>query len=212
MQHRHGQDERQIEPVGDIDMRFGPAQDREHVNRQIADPDNRQPDIDIPFRLGIFLALGDPHQIAGGGQHDEQLIPPEHETGEAGEGQPRPASTLDHVKRRGNQRVASEREDDRRRVQRAQTAEVDIFDAEVERGKRQFECDVEAGQKSGHAPEHRGDDRPANHFVIIFARHWRMQDAARDRVEILAAQGDDQRNGRSQRADAHVHRKTPVYR
>jgi 23S rRNA (cytosine1962-C5)-methyltransferase len=97
VQHRHGQDEGEVEPVGHIDVRFRALHQRADEDGQIGNPDHRQPQIDIPFRLGIFLALGDAQEIAGGGQHDEQLIAPEHEAGEGREGQTRAAGALHDI-------------------------------------------------------------------------------------------------------------------
>ena len=138
MQHCHGQNETEEEPVGDIDMRFRPLDDRADEHRSIADPDDGQPDIDIPFRFGIFLGLGDAQQIAGGRQHDEQLVAPENKTGEAGEGQPRPARALDDVKTRRDQRIASECENDGRSMQRTKPSESSIFEAQIEHRKGQL--------------------------------------------------------------------------
>ena len=64
-----------------------------------------------------------PIKITGSGQHDKQLVPPENETGEAGEGQPRPARALHDIVARRDQRVASESKNNSRRVKRPQTAE-----------------------------------------------------------------------------------------
>ena len=58
VQHRDGDDEGEIEPVGDIDVRFLALPERAQEGEQVADPDDGQPDIGIPFRLGIFAATG----------------------------------------------------------------------------------------------------------------------------------------------------------
>jgi hypothetical protein len=46
---------------------------RAEEDQQVDDPDHGQPEVGVPFRLGVFLALGDAQQIAGAGEHDEQL-------------------------------------------------------------------------------------------------------------------------------------------
>jgi hypothetical protein len=62
-------------------MRLLALDDRTHEHRQIGDPDDGQPQVDVPFGLGIFLRLGDAEQVTGRGQHDEQLVSPEDEAG-----------------------------------------------------------------------------------------------------------------------------------
>ena len=79
VQDRDDQDEGHVVPVGNVDMRFFAAQKSANVDREIDDPDDDQPDVRIPFRLGIFLRLGDAHEIAARGQHAEQIIAEQHE-------------------------------------------------------------------------------------------------------------------------------------
>ena len=57
MKHRDGDDEGEVEPVRDEDVRFLALDQRHQEHQQIGDPDDRQPEIRIPFRLGIFLAI-----------------------------------------------------------------------------------------------------------------------------------------------------------
>ena len=49
---------------------------------EIGDPDDGQPEVDVPFGLGVFRDWVMPSEIAGGGQHDEELVAPEDEPGE----------------------------------------------------------------------------------------------------------------------------------
>ena len=58
MQHSDGYDEGQIEPVGDIDMPFFAFEDGAHEDREIRQPNDGQPDINVPFRLRVFFGLG----------------------------------------------------------------------------------------------------------------------------------------------------------
>jgi hypothetical protein len=39
--------------------------DRAEEDREVGDPDDGQPEVDVPFGLGVFLALGDAEQVAG---------------------------------------------------------------------------------------------------------------------------------------------------
>ena len=135
MQHGDGDDEGEVEPVGHVDVRFLALHERAEEHQEIGDPDDGEPEIDIPFGLGIFAALGDAEQIAGGGQDDEQLVAPEHEPGEIAEGQLRAAGALDDIEAGADQRVAAKGEDHRRGVQRPQPAEIEPFEIGVQAGK-----------------------------------------------------------------------------
>ena len=117
--------------------------------RQIGDPDERQPDIDIPLGLGIFAGLGDAEQIARGGEDDEELVAPEHEPGEIAESEPRPAGALDDIEAGGDQSVAAKSKDDRRGMQRPQTAEIGPWQVEIEHRKGELQGDDHAHEKPG---------------------------------------------------------------
>ena len=166
MQHGDGHDERQIEPVGDVDMRFLAPQDRAEEDHEIGDPDDGQPQIDIPFGLGIFAALGDAQQIAARRHDEEQLVAPEHEPGEIAAEQPRATSPLHDVEGGGDQRVAAEGEDDGRRMQRTDAAEIEPgFDIQV--GKGELGGDDDPDQQPDRAPEHGGDHAVADRLVHV---------------------------------------------
>src|SRR3546814_15528745 len=92
-------------------MRLFALDQRTHIGDEVNDPDQRQPEIDIPFRLGVFLALGDTEDIAKRSQNDEKLVAEEQEPadGPAAE-QPRPAGPLPNKKRRTTQGVPPEAE------------------------------------------------------------------------------------------------------
>src|SRR3546814_18867943 len=83
----------------------------------------------------------------------------EDKTRGAGKGEPRGAVTLNDIEARRDQRVAAERKNHRGRVQRAQSPEAGIFDAEVERRKGELQCDVEADREPCDTPEARSDER-----------------------------------------------------
>jgi hypothetical protein len=134
---------------------------------QIGHPDNDgQPQIDIPFRLGIFAALGDPQQIAGRRHDDEQLIAPEHEPRQIAAKQPRARGALDHVERCGQQRVSAKGENHRRGVQRTGAPEIQPWlDVEIWIGE--LKGDNDAHQKADNTPEGGGDDAVADNLVEI---------------------------------------------
>ena len=167
VQHRHGDDEGEVEPVCDIDVRFAALGQRGHEDDQVRYPDHGQPQVDIPFRLGIFFRLGDTQQVAGSGQHDEQLVAPEHEPGETRIRQLRTAGALDDIEAGCDQRVAAESENHGTGVQGTQAAKVEIG-FEVELRKCQLQGDEQTGAKPRQTPEHRRDHAPAHRIVVIF--------------------------------------------
>ncbi|GFO81266.1 MAG: hypothetical protein A49_08930 [Methyloceanibacter sp.] len=68
MQNRDDENEGKEVPVGDIDMRLLPARQGAQIEREVGHPYDHQPDIRIPFGLGILLGLGDAERIAGDGK------------------------------------------------------------------------------------------------------------------------------------------------
>ena len=123
VQHGDGDDEGQVVPVGDVDVRLPPLQQRADEEAEIGEPDDRQPEVGQPFRLGVFAALRDAHDVAEGGEHDEELVAPEDELGGEAPGQPRAAGALHAVEAGADHRIAAEGEDDAAGVHRAQPAE-----------------------------------------------------------------------------------------
>jgi hypothetical protein len=91
---------RQEEPVGHVDVRLLALHDRAQEHQPGSHPDDGQPEVDVPFGLGVFLGLRGAQQVAGRGQHDEQLVAPEHEPGQVAAPEPRRAGALHDVEGR----------------------------------------------------------------------------------------------------------------
>ncbi len=83
------------------------AAGRAHEDDQIGNPDDGEPDVDIPFGFGIFTALRNAEQIAGRGHDDEKLIAPEYEPGEIAAEKAGAAGALHDIEGRADQRVAA---------------------------------------------------------------------------------------------------------
>ena len=109
---------------------------RAEEDQQIGDPDDGQPEVGVPFRLGIFLRLGDAEQIAGAGDDDEEVVAEHDEPGREVAGEPRAAGALHDIERGRDQHVAAEGEDHRRGVQRPEAAERDPGQIEIEHRER----------------------------------------------------------------------------
>ncbi len=156
MQDGDGQDEAEIKPVRHIDMRLLALHHRAEEDQQVDDPDDGQPEVGIPFRLGVFLALRDAEQIAGAGDDDEEVVAEDDEPGRERASQPRPAGALHDVEGGADQHVAAEGEDHRRGVQRPHPAEIDPGQVEVQRREGELRGDEQADGEAGDAPDHRG--------------------------------------------------------
>ena len=167
VQHGDGDDEGEIEPVRHVDMRLSPLGERADEDEEVDDPDDGQPQNDVPFGLGIFLGLGDPEQITRGGKHDEELIAPEYEPRRPPPGEPRAARALHHIERARDQDIAAKGEDDGRGVQRPEPAEAGPRQIEIEDGICELPGNHIADKETGQPPEHRGDDAGADHAVGI---------------------------------------------
>ncbi len=212
VQHRNRHDEGEIEPVGDVDMRFLAARQRADEDHEIGNPDDRQPQVDVPFGLGIFLRLGNAEQVAGRCQHDEQLVAPEDEPREIGKSQLCAAGALHDVEARRQQGVAAEGEDHRAGMQRTQASEIEIG-FEIQLRISQLGGDENARQKARESPEHGGDDAPANGIVVIPRRSvGKLEEAPRlaQRVEPRGADPDHHetkgRNDPGVRGEAAIRR------
>jgi hypothetical protein len=99
-------------------MRLLAANDGAEEDQEISHPHDGQPEIGVPFRLGIFLRLSDAEQIAGAGNENEEIVAEHDEPGRKVAGEPRAAGALHDIERRADQYVAAEGEDHRRGVQR----------------------------------------------------------------------------------------------
>ncbi|CDX58097.1 hypothetical protein MPL3365_290087 [Mesorhizobium plurifarium] len=194
MQHRNGHDEGEVEPVGDVDMRFLALENSAKEKDEIRDPDDRQPDVDIPFRLGIFAAFGDAQQIAGRGHDDEKLISPEHEPGEIAAKQPRAGRALHDIHGCAQKGIAAEGEDDAGGMKRPQPAEIEPgLDIEVRECK--LKRDHYADQHADDAPEHRRNGAVADWSIHVSCRvDWncRLEVGVAHQHRVEASHGEEQ--------------------
>src|SRR3546814_310170 len=173
MQHGDGDDEGDEEPVCHIDMRLLALHQCADEDDEIDHPDDGQPQIGVPFRLGIFAALGDAGEIAGGGQDDEQLIAEEQEPAGGGAAeQAGTAGALDDKDRGADQGIAAEGEDRRRGVQRAQPAEGRPFKMHVEQREGELQRDEDAGGEGGDTPERSEERRVGKECVSKCRSRW----------------------------------------
>ena len=171
VQHGDGDDEGEVEPVGDVDVRLLALHHRAEIGDQVGDPDDREPQVGVPFGLGVFLALGDAQQVAGGGDDDEELVAQQHEPAErcAAE-QAGPAGALHDVEGGADQGGAAEGKDRRRGVERPQAAEGQVLAVEAQLRPDELGGDHHADQEGRDAPEHGQDHCRADDVVDVSRR------------------------------------------
>jgi hypothetical protein len=77
MQHRDGDDRRDVEPQRDVQMLFVAPLEREKEVRRKDQPDRGDRQIDRPLELRVLLALRRSERERDGGSHDDRLPTPE---------------------------------------------------------------------------------------------------------------------------------------
>ncbi len=167
MQQGDRDDERPEEPVGDVDVGDPADADGAEEQHRVGHPDHGDQQIDRPFQLGVFLALGQSGRQRHGSQYDHCLPTPEHEARQAIGDQSNVAGALDHIEAGREQRTAAEGEDHRIGVQRSQAAVAQPRDVEVERGPVKLRRDDDADQHADDAPDQGHHGELPDHFVVV---------------------------------------------
>lgn len=167
MQDRHDQDEGHVVPVRHIDVRFLAAGQRADKDQEIDNPDNHQPEVGIPFRLRIFLGLGDAQEIAAGCNDAEEIVADQHEPGAQLVGQPGARRSLQDVEGGGDQGISAEAEDDAAGVDRPQPAEARPGGVEGQLRPGQKRRNPNANEHGDDSPEHGEDNAHLGRIVIV---------------------------------------------
>ncbi|MEY9897864.1 hypothetical protein ABIA44_002038 [Bradyrhizobium sp. USDA 329] len=204
MQDRDRHDEGEIEPVRDEDVRLLALEDGGKEDQQIDDPHDGQPQVGVPFRLGIFLRLGDAEQIARAGDQNEEVVAQHDEPRREVAGEARAAGLLHHVEGGRDQDVAAEGEDHGGGVQRPQAAEADPGQIEVQCGPGQLRGDDEADEESGNAPEHRHEGREFDRPHVVVRAAVDFLGRQRRRPFEVAVDDEEHRSQARRRAERGV--------
>ena len=167
VENRHDHDEGHEVPVRHVDVRLLAASQRAQIEDEIGDPHDIQPDIGIPFRLGIFLRLRNAHQVAGCGDDAEQVVAKQDEPRGQLVRQARTRGSLHHIEGRGDQRIAAEAEDHAGGVHRTEAAEARPGGVECQVRIDELPGDPVADEKSSHDPDHRQDNAHSAGVVEI---------------------------------------------
>ena len=148
-------------------MRLCPAGQRAEIEDEIGHPDHDEPQIGIPFRLGIFLGLGGAHEIAGHRPGAEEVVAKKHDPGADAVDQPCARGALQDVERGCDQRIAAETEDDAGRMHRTQTAETGGGPERCRLGPVKECGHPDADTHADHRPDQRhGDTEPCRRVVV----------------------------------------------
>ena len=106
-------------------MRFLAFHQRAQKYQQVADPNDGQPNIDIPFWFGIFAALRNAQQIASSRHDDKEIIAPEDKPSEIAAPKSRPRRALNNIKRSCDEGVATKGENHSRCVEWPKPPEIE---------------------------------------------------------------------------------------
>ena len=148
-------------------MRLLAPRERPDVEHEIRHPDDDQPQVGIPFGLGVFFRLGDAHEIAGDGQQAEQVVAEEHEPRADLASQPRPRGSLEDMEGCGDQCIAAEAEDDARRMGRSHASEGRPRRVEGEVRPSELGGNPHAHKHPEHGPGHRQHNANLDRVVVI---------------------------------------------
>ena len=186
------------------------------VEDEVGDPDDDQPEVGVPFGLGVLLGLGDPHQVARDGEHAEQIVTEQHEPGAELPGEARPRGALDDVEGRRDQRVAAEAEDDARRVRGTKAAEARPAGVEREIGPCELRRHPDAHEHPEDGPGHRKRDADLDRIVVIrclpILRRFRLVERGHDGVEQSAGEQHDDHAVDAERVRTAEQRPLPLRR
>ena len=199
VEHGHDQDEGHVVPVGHVDMRLGPARERAQVEDEVGHPDHDQPEVGVPLGLGVFLRLGDTHEVARHREDHEELETQKDEPGRELAREPGARGALHHVERGRDQRGAAEAEDHGGGMRWPQAAEARPGGVEGEVGPDEERRDPEADRHADRAPDHREHDAHLDRVVVVGGEPARRRVG---RVEI--AQDEAEEAGRKEDHDKPV--------
>ncbi len=159
------------EPVRHINVRALAYRDRHDVIQTECDPDQGDQNINRPFQLCVFLALGDSQRQCDHGQHDDQVPAPEGEPRQAVAPQFGPAGALHYIVAGGHQGTATKRENHRISMQRTQSPKGNVRNIEIHERPRQFGCNIYTEQRAYDQIYDCHDGKPSDHIHIVLNRY-----------------------------------------
>ncbi|MHC2487495.1 hypothetical protein ACVII0_001287 [Sinorhizobium meliloti] len=205
VQDRHDHDEGHVVPVGDVDVRLPAARQRSDVEDEIGDPDDDEPEVGIPFRLGIFLRLRHTHEIAGHCQDAEEVVAEQHEPRTELICQPGARGPLNNMERRCNQGVAAEPENDPGCMSGSDPSEARPGRVEIEARPSKLRRRPDADEHAEDRPEQCEPDADLDGIVVVARDARRVRGrpkrAGHDEVQQCKAIKEDNRSVYSERVE-----------
>jgi len=167
VEHRHGENRRDVEPDGDVESVLVAAGKRpEKVNRK-DDPNECDGDVDWPNEFGVFLTACEAQRQRDGGGDNDQLPAPEVQLREEVAGEAGLHEPLRRVVDARKHHVAHEGEDDGVGVQWAQPPKGEPRQVEVEPPEIELRGHEDADQHAHRPPNHTGEDELPDDLVVI---------------------------------------------
>ncbi|KAK4045076.1 hypothetical protein OUZ56_032484 [Daphnia magna] len=169
VQNGDGDNRRNVEPDGYIQVLLPTLGERaEEVHRE-DDPNQRDRNVDRPFELRVFFPLGVAHRERNRGCDDDRLPAPEVDVRQEIGEKTGFYEALRRVVDAGKHHVADEGEDDGVRVERAEApkGEPGAGRGGVCRVPGQLEGDDDADEHADDAENHRRCDEFANNVIVV---------------------------------------------
>jgi hypothetical protein len=160
-------DERAVVPVRHVDVADAPTHQTSEEHHAEADPHHRDENGDNPLWLGIFLATGRAKRHRHHGKYADQLPAPERKLGKSTQCQSRLTGALHHVIAGAHQRAAAEAEDHPEGVVRADMAESQPWDVEVQSGPHQLRGGINTDRHADDSPHRSAQQELAHDLVVV---------------------------------------------
>ena len=168
VEHRHGDDRRDVEPDPHVERGFtAPREGPEKIYGE-DHPDQRDRNIDWPDQLGVFLAAGKSERKRDGGRDDNRLPAPKMELGKKIACEPGLHQALRGIVDAGEHHIADEGENDGVGVQRAQTPEGQPRQVKIQLPVTELCSDDHSDQHAHRTPDDGGEQELPDDLVVEF--------------------------------------------
>ena len=168
VEHRHGDDRRDVEPDAHVEGRLAPASEGPEKVHRKHDPDERDRDVDRPDEFAVFFAARETERKRDRRRDDDQLPAPQVHPAEQIARHARLQQALRAVIDAGKHHVADQGEDHRVGVQRANATERQPRQVQVQLPVTKLGGDNHADQHPHSPPDHGGQEKLPDDLVVKF--------------------------------------------
>ena len=168
VEHRHGDDRRDVEPDAHVEGRFTPTSEGPEKIHRKHDPDERDRDVDRPDKFAVFLAAGETERERDRRRDDDQLPAPEVQLRQKIARQPGLHEPLRRIVHAREHHVAHKGEDHGVGVQRTNPTKRQPRHIEVQLPVAKLGGDHHTDQHAHGPPEHGGQEKLADDLVVEF--------------------------------------------